>query len=308
MLEESHLHQIWVSLNQVVKSLWAFTILLGALCVPAQARDQAPTTTTNVFQQQQVVSELGKQVDAQQKVLADLNSKMSEQNQTEQSTHINEIQQSIQSQAAAMEAIQRQISDAKVSGNDSYLNQADQIQKNRVDREQSIKSVQGQLQQQRQVVASLQAQLQAQQATNVDSDLLDYFQQATAEQQGKLSELEDLNRSLQVEAGQSAVGEEFVQTQQQAQSRDNVQALQGQYQAAAQRYEQLQSQYQSALNDSSKAQDQLSHLEDQYDLQRETYLALQEKYSNAQTALQKTKAASSAPANSNPSNNSKGVG
>jgi chromosome segregation ATPase len=287
MPEESPLRQIWVNLSKVFR----IAILAGALCAQVQA--QAPATSPNIFQQQQVVSELGKQVDAQQKVLADLNSKMSEQNQTEQSTHINEIQQGIQSQAAAMEAIQRQINDATVAGNDRYLNQADQIQRSRVDREQSIKSVQGQLQQQRQVVATLQGQLQAQQATNVDSDLLDYFQQATEEQQGKLNALEDLNRSLQVEAGQAAVGEEFVQTQQQAQAQDNVQTLQGQYQAAAQRYEQLQTQYQSALNDSSKAQDQLSHLEDQYDLQREKYLELQDKYSSAQSALKKTKSATS---------------
>jgi chromosome segregation ATPase len=250
-----------------------------------QAQVPAPVTSPNILQQQQFVSELGKQVDAQQKVLSDLNSKMSEQNQTEQSTHINELQQSIQAQASSMDAIQRQINDAKVTGNDNYLSQANQIQQNKVDRDQDIRSVQGQLQQQRQIVANLQNQLQAQLATNIDSDLLDYFQQATQEQRAKLSELEDLNRSLQVEAGQAAVGENFVQTQQQAQSQQSIEALQAQYQAATQRYEQLQSQYQSALNDSAKAQDQLSHLEDQYDLQREKYLELQDRYSNAQATL-----------------------
>jgi hypothetical protein len=298
--EGSPLLKIWVSLKQqrtLVNVLCISLIFLG-LCVGAQA---APSPSApNIFQQQKTVDDLSKQVDAQQKVLSDLNTKISQQNHAEQAEHVNQAQQNMQAQAAVVASIERQIGEAKNQGNDSYLDQADQIQQNRVDRDQTIRSAQLQVQQQRQVVANVQRQLQAQIATNVDSDTLDYYEQLNTEEVAKLNQLEDYNRSLQVEAGQAAVGEDFSQHQQQTAAQENTQALQAQYRDEVQKYSQLQNQYQSAIALQAKADDQLSTLADQYEVQREKYLDLQEKYVDASAQLKKMKPVNS-KAKSNPS-------
>jgi hypothetical protein len=270
---EGSLLQIWVNLKQTKQTKRTPTSVLfvflfcSALCFGRGAHANPSPSAPNIFQQQNAVDDLSKQVDAQQKVLSDLNTQISQQNHAVQAEHVNQAQQNMQSQAAVVASIERQISDSKDQGDDSYLNQADEIQQSRVDRDEIMRSAQLQLQQQRQVVARVQNQLQAQVATNVDSELLDYFEQLNTEEVDKLNQLEDYNRSLQVEAGQAAVGEDFSQHQQQNAAQENTQALQGQYREEVQKYSQLQSEYQSAINLQAKADDQLSKLADQYEAQ-----------------------------------------
>ena len=313
--EGSPLLQIWVSpkklrrqqralLNVLCISLISVFLISSGLCARVQA---APSPSApNIFQQQKTVDDLSKQVDAQQKVLSDLNTKISQQNHAEQAEHVNQAQQNMQAQAAVVASIERQIGESKNQGNDSYLDQANQIQQSRVDRDQTIRSAQLQVQQQRQVVAGVRSQLQAQIATNVDSDTLDYFEQLNTQEVAKLNQLEDYYRSLQVEAGQAAVGEDFSQHQQQTAAQQNTQALEAQYRDEVQKYSQLQSQYQSAIALQSKADDQLSTLADQYEVQRERYLDLQEKYADASAQLRKMTPVNSKvnlPANSNVKSN-----
>ena len=198
--------------------LWLSTVLTIAISFPPGASAQTQNagvqaqTGQNVFQQQQIVNDLSKQMEAQQKVLADLNAKMSEHNLAEETGHVNDLKRSLQAQANVVANIQQQINATQVSSNDTYLGNSDQIQQSRVDRDQAIRSVQMQLEQQRQVVASLQYQLQAQIATNVESSLLDELQAETQEQAEKLNSIEDLYQSLQVQAGQALATEDLLNT------------------------------------------------------------------------------------------------
>jgi hypothetical protein len=306
-LEGSPLLQIWANLKKQRTSATLLCIALSSIFVissglSARAQAAPSPSAPNYLQQGKMVDDLSKQVDAQQKVLSDLNTKISQQNHAEQAEHVNQTQQNMQAQAAVVASIERQIGESKNQGNDSYLDQADQIQQSRVERDQIIHSAQLQVQQQRQVVANVQNQLQAQIASNIDNDTLDYYEQLNTEQVAKLNQLEDYSRSLQVEAGQAAVGEDFSQHQQQSTAQENTKALQAQYRDEVQKYSQLQSQYQSAIALQAKADDQLSTLADQYEVQREKYLDLQEKYADAQAQLKKMKPVNSL-GNSKPKSN-----
>jgi putative ABC transport system permease protein len=263
--------------------------LLLFLSVPALS-----TTRPNLAEEQAKVNDLFQQVQAQQEVVTELQGQLgsSADNRDQSSNQAageapssTDIKNRLAEGTQALSSLQDQIDAAKQQQTDKYINDQDGINEDNESREQVLKSTQSDLSEQSKKVNELNTFVKDQQATHLDSNIFRQSLEEQASEQAKLQDFQSLYQYLQVQAQDDATSELWTRDQDVASSEDTVRSLQQTYAEQQKSYQQLETQYDVAVEREQKVRDQQDAVTSDYQVQHEKLLVLEDQYSKEQQNL-----------------------
>jgi hypothetical protein len=260
----------------------------------------SPLQTAVSIQNQRVkVEGISKQVDQQQKVVDGISDRMEHQGGAQPSgqaagqvASISETQNEAQTAGAAIADLQAQIAQKQREGTDQTLALEDQNVQEQVDREQTLKSVQTQLQQEQARVSELNNVVDKQEARNLETDRLDTSVQQAQQEKERLQALLALHAQLEIQARDDSAAEDLSLRQQALTEQSDLAQLQGQLQQEQRSYQSLLGEEQTAQAQGDKRRAIESDLEDRYTLEHEKLLDLEDRYSNENAKLSQMEATS----------------